>query len=125
MQITPQINIELENRDGSFFITLTLNGTLTHEDYTILIPMIENSVKLVENPKINMLLDARKFTGWEAQAAWDDFKFGMEFREIFSKIAIVGTKTWQEYLAKMGNWFIDGEVRFFDEIEEAKQWNNS
>jgi len=124
MQITPQIDIELENREGVFFTSLTLNGTLTHQDYTILVPMIENSVKMVANPKLNMLLDARDFTGWEPQAAWDDFKFGLEFKEIFVKVAIVGTKNWQEYLAKIGDWFIHGEVKFFYELDEAKEWIN-
>ncbi len=122
MQITDRMNIELQNINGVFLAELEVKGTLTHEDYMVLIPMLENTIKMVENPKVSMLLDAREFTGWELQAAWDDFKFGIEFKDVFVKIAIVGTKAWQEYTAKMGNWFIDGEVKFFHDLNEAKDW---
>lgn len=122
MQLTEHMAINIENKDGIFNIELIATGTLTHEDYMTLIPMIENTIQLVENPKINMLLNAQDFTGWEAQAAWDDFKFGMQYKDVFLKIAIVGTKQWQEYIAKMGDWFMDGEVKFFYDLKEAKGW---
>lgn len=122
MQITDRMNIELQNVNGTFLAELKVKGTLTHEDYMVLVPMMENTIKMAENPKVSMLLDATEFTGWELQAAWDDFKFGMEFKDVFVKIAIVGTKAWQEYSAKMGDWFMDGEVEFFYDLDEAKDW---
>jgi len=122
MKITDRMDIDIQNIEGVFFAELKINGKLTHEDYMVLVPMMENTVKLVPNPKVNMLIDAQEFTGWELQAAWDDFRFGMEFKDTFVKIAIVGTKAWQEYIAKMGDWFIDGEVKFFFDLNEAKDW---
>ena len=106
-------------------ITLKATGTLTHQDYEVMVPMLEQAIqaiKVIPNTKVNMLLDATEFTGWQVQAAWDDFKFGMTYKDIFLKIAIVGTKEWQEYLAKMGNWFMDGEVKFFYDLDEATTW---
>ena len=122
MQITPRMELEIEPQDGFFNIELKAKGTLTHEDYLVLIPMMDSTVKSIPNAKVNMLLNAQEFTGWEAQAAWDDFKFGMEYKDIFLKIAIVGTKTWQEYVAKMGDWFMHGEVKFFYDLDEARDW---
>ena len=46
----------------------------------------------------------------------------MTYKDIFLKIAIVGTKEWQEYIAKIGNWFMDGEIKFFYDLDEAKSW---
>ncbi len=122
MQITQHMDINIEPINGVLNVTLKATGKLTHEDYMTLIPMMESSIKSIPNAKVNMLLDATEFEGWEAKAAWDDFKFGMEYKDIFLKIAIVGTKTWQEYIAKMGDWFMHGEVKFFYDLDEAKQW---
>lgn len=122
MQITQNMDINIEPANGIFNVTLKATGKLTHQDYMTLIPMMNSTVKSIPNAKVNMLLDATEFEGWEAQAAWDDFKFGMEYKDIFLKIAIVGTKTWQEYAAKMGDWFMHGEVKFFYDLNEAKNW---
>ncbi|SFV52816.1 hypothetical protein MNB_SM-4-1659 [hydrothermal vent metagenome] len=125
MQITPNMEIDTQLNGTNLDITLKATGTLTHKDYEVMVPMLEQAVqaiKVIPNTKVNMLIDATEFTGWEAQAAWDDFKFGMVYKDIFLKIAIVGTKQWQEYLVKMGNWFMDGEVKFFYDLDEATTW---
>ncbi len=125
MQITPNMAVDTQMNGTNLDITLKATGTLTHQDYEVMVPMLEQAIqaiKVIPNTKVNMLLDATEFTGWQVQAAWDDFKFGMTYKDIFLKIAIVGTKEWQEYLAKMGNWFMDGEVKFFYDLDEATTW---
>lgn len=125
MQITPNMAVDTQMNGTNLDITLKATGTLTHQDYEVMVPMLEQAIqaiKAIPNTKVNMLLDATEFTGWEAQAAWDDFKFGMAYKDMFLCIAIVGTKQCQEYIAKMGNWFMDGEVKFFYDLEEAKTW---
>jgi hypothetical protein len=116
--------IDIVPNNGVLDVTLKATGKLTHQDYTVMLPMLEQAIQSIPNVKVNMLLDATEFEGWELEAAWDDFKFGMEYKETFLKIAIVGTKKWQEYLAKMGDWFMDGEVKFFYDLDEAKGWIN-
>ena len=122
MQITQNIAIDIVPNGAVLDVTLKAVGKLTHGDYEIMVPMLTQAITAMPNAKVNMLLDATEFEGWEAQAAWDDFKFGMEYKDIFLKIAIVGTKTWQEYAAKMGDWFMYGEVKFFYDLNEAKDW---
>ena len=122
MQITQNIAIDIVPNGAFLDVTLKAVGKLTHGDYEIMVPMLTQAITAMPNAKVNMLLDATEFEGWEAQAAWDDFKFGMEYKDIFLKIAIVGTKTWQEYVAKMGDWFMHGEVKFFYDLDEAKKW---
>jgi hypothetical protein len=36
----------------------------------------------------------------------------------------VGNKKWQEYCAKVGSWFISGEVKYFEDTQEALMWLN-
>ena len=122
MQITQNMAIDIVPNGAVLDVTLKATGKLTHGDYEVMIPMLTQAITAMPNVKVNMLLDATEFEGWELEAAWDDFKFGMEFKDTFLKIAIVGTKKWQEYLAKMGDWFMDGEVKFFYDLEEAKSW---
>lgn len=122
MKLTEHIDINITPNEGILHIEYIVRGKLTHEDYTIMIPIMEQAFKSMPDVKVNMLLDATQFEGWELEAVWDDFKFGMEHKDIFIKIGIVGTEKWQEYVAKMGDWFLGGEVEFFYDLDEAKAW---
>lgn len=122
MQVTENMAIDIQPNGAVLDVTLKATGTLTHADYEVMIPMLTQTITAMPNVKVNMLLDATEFTGWEPQAAWDDFKFGMEYQDVFLKIAIVRTAKWQEFIAKMGSWFMDGEVKFFYDLDEAKAW---
>ena len=50
---------------------------------------------------------------WEPRAVWDDFKLGLKIGFNIDKVAIYGDQKWQELAAKIGNWFISGEMKFF------------
>ncbi|MFA6136668.1 MAG: STAS/SEC14 domain-containing protein [Sulfurimonas sp.] len=118
------ISIGIHRVDALFFIKMKIEGTLTHSDYEMMIPMIESAIAGVKEPKIKVLIDAEKFDGWELRAMWDDFKFGLEFQKLFTKIAFVGTKILEEYGIKIGSWFMSGEIKFFKSMDEAHEWLN-
>ncbi|WP_024852102.1 SpoIIAA family protein [Hydrogenovibrio kuenenii] len=118
------LSIGIERIDNQFFMTLTAKGKLTHEDYQLITPMLENAIEGVQQPEINLFVDATELKGWELHAAWDDFKLGIKHGKSFEKIAIYGHKQWQEWAAKTGSWFIGGEAKFFEDKDEALQWLN-
>ena len=122
MQITENMAIDIVPNGAVLDVTLKATGKLTHADYAVMVPMMQQAIQSIPNIKVNMLLDATEFEGWELEAAWDDFKFGMEYKDTFLKIAIVGTESWQEYMAKMGDWFMHGEVKFFYDLIQAQNW---
>lgn len=125
MSITEHgISIGINRVNEFFFMKIKINGTLTHEDYERMIPIFKSSIEGVTEPDIRVLIDATEFNGWELRAAWDDFKFGMEFRQSFSKIAIVGTSTVEKYAVKIGSWFVNGEMKFFKSLDNAYEWLN-
>jgi hypothetical protein len=98
-------------------------GKLTHKDYQLIIPMIDNAIKGIKQPQLNILIDALEFDGWEPLAIWDDFKFGLSHYNQFEKIAFVGNKKWEEYAIKISNWFmIGGDIIYFETIDDATQW---
>ena len=113
------LSIGIERTGNHFFLTLKASGKLTHEDYEIITPMIDSALATVKTPKVDALIDGTELEGWEIRAAWDDFKIGLKHGNEFEKIAIYGNKNWQETLAKMGSWFISGEIKYFENIIEA------
>ncbi len=118
------VSIGISRVGEAFFLKLKIHGKLTHEDYAMMIPMIENALVGVKEPEIRVLVDARDFEGWELQAAWDDLKFGLRHNKEFSKLAFVGDKSWEKYSIKISNWFMSGDMRYFEDIEDAITWLN-
>ena len=116
------LSIGIERINENFFLSLKATGKLTHDDYKAITPMIESALEGVDQPKIKALVDGTELEGWEMRAAWDDFKIGLKHGSEFEKIAIYGNKRWQEMSAKVGSWFVSGEVKYFDNRDEALDW---
>ena len=116
------LSIGIERMNNEFFLTLKACGKLTHEDYNKINPMVDAALEGIKDPKIKAYIDGSELEGWEARAAWDDFKFGLKHGSQFEKIAIFGNKKWQEYTAKVGSWFISGEVKYFEDEDTALSW---
>ena len=118
------IIIGIKRIDDKIFLSLTAQGKLTHEDYEIITPMIDSALAEVKDPKVKVLFDGTKLEGWEARAAWDDFKIGLKHGNEFEKIAIFGNKKWQEFFAKVGSWFVAGKIEYFENEADAISWLN-
>lgn len=116
------LSIGIERINSEFFLTLKASGKLTHKDYETIIPMIDSALAEVKQPKIKALIDGTELEGWELRAAWDDFRLGLKHGNQFVKIAIYGNKGWQEMAAKIGSWFVSGEVKYFDNEDTAIAW---
>ncbi|MGE6108781.1 STAS/SEC14 domain-containing protein [Aeromonas sobria] len=104
------------------FISIKAVGRLSHEDYLAITPMLEAALNRVEGQGVRVLLDARELEGWELRAAWDDLKLGLKHGHAFGKIALYGQPGWQGLAARVGGWFISGEVRAFEEECAAIDW---
>jgi len=116
------VGISLKRFEGKLLVELAMIGKLTHEDYEMFVPMIDKAMKETPDVKMDVLIDLRDLQGWEPRAAWDDFKFGLNHRSDFKKMALVGNAMWQELSAKLSNWFVSGETRYFETREAAMEW---
>ena len=116
------LSIGIERVNNEFFLSLKAVGKLTHKDYEIITPLIDSALEGVKDPKVKAFIDGSELEGWEIRAAWDDFKLGLKHGGEFDKIAIFGNKKWQEYTAKIGSWFISGEVKYFEDANSAFSW---
>ncbi len=73
---------------------------------------------------MRMLLVMEDFHDWEPGAAWDDLRFGLRHAGKVERVAMVGEKSWEEWLVKIGSFFAAVKVRYFDlaDLPEAERW---
>lgn len=116
------MDVELSRVGDQIFLKLTTNGKVTHADYEELTPKLDKACEESKHPSIYALVDMRKFQGWEPRAAWDDLKLGLRHSREFTKLALVGNKSWEKTMAKASNWVIKGESRYFEDAEDAAGW---
>ena len=101
------------------------SGEITKADYQTVVPAVEAALKTHDT--IGILLDMTEFK-WEKAEAWGaDMKFGREFHKKISKMAIVGDKTWEKWLAKVADPFYAVEAKFYHskDIDSAWAWLRS
>jgi len=116
------ISIAIKRNKKRLFIEISMMGKLTHEDYKVFVPMVDKALKEAKGLEVDLLVDMRKFKGWEMLAAWDDFKFGVKHRNAFDKMAIVGNKKWEEQSTAMMSHLMRGKSKFFQSRAKALTW---
>lgn len=97
-----------------------LSGKLHNDDYQHFVPVIEEALAL--SGKIRLLAEFDDFHGWDAHAAWDDFKLGVEHYSDFERIAMVGDKDWERWMAIIGKPFTGAQVKYFDKEHADEAW---
>jgi hypothetical protein len=99
-----------------------MSGKLHDEDYKRFVPVIDAAV--AKAGKIRLLAQFEDFHGWDLHALWDDIKFSTKHCLDIERIALVGDKTWEKWMAKVCKPFTMAKIRYFDamEIETAWKW---
>ncbi len=98
-----------------------LIGTLHDEDYQQFVPSMETV--LTAEGKVRLFIQLEDFHGWDLHAAWDDFKFSLKHYSDFERIAIVGDRKWEEWMASFCKPFTKAKMRYFDRSENDAAWN--
>jgi universal stress protein A len=106
--------------EGNIF-AVRATGKLTHADYQQFLPELENLIS--EHGKISLLMELESFSGWEIAAVKDDIQFAMKHNHDFEKIALVGEKTWHQWMVLMSKPFMKGEIRYFSKTELQAAWD--
>jgi hypothetical protein len=103
-------------------LAFKLSGKLHDEDYKKFVPLIDDAA--AKQGKVRLLAVFDNFQGWDLRALWDDIKFATTHCTKIERIALVGDKKWQEWMAKVCKPFTMAKLRYFDasEVEAAKAW---
>jgi len=99
-----------------------LSGKLHDEDYKAFVPLVD--AEIAKEGKVNILSQFHDFHGWDAKALWDDIKFSTTHCTKIKKIAIVGEKTWEQWMAKVCIPFTMAKIKYFDAMQfnAAPRW---
>ena len=109
--------------DGSKnVIGVKLSGKLHDEDYKKFVPEVEAAIE--KHGKVRLLSVFEDFHGWDAHALWEDIKFATKHCTHIERIAMVGEKTWEDWMAKVCRPFTLAKIRYFDaaDIDQAWAW---
>ena len=101
-------------------VGLKLTGKLHDEDYRRFVPMIESI--LTAEGKVRLFVQFEEFQGWDMHAAWDDFKFALKHYSDFERIAMVGDRRWEKWMASVCKPFTKAKVKYFDRSEVDAAW---
>jgi hypothetical protein len=103
-------------------LAFRMSDKLHDEDYKKFVPAIEAAV--AKQGKVRLLAVFHDFHGWDLHAVWDDVKFASEHCHDIERVAIVGERRWESWMAKVCKPFTTAKTRYFDasEIEAARAW---
>jgi hypothetical protein len=116
------MSIELKENSENKLLEVIAGGKLSKEDYERFEPAVDELIKT--SGKIKMLFIMRDFHGWELGAVWEDIKFATKHCRDIEKIAMVGEKSWEKWMATICKPFTMSTIKYFDAGEEqaARQW---
>lgn len=116
------VELRLEKTGDQEFLVVHASGKFTKADYELFIPEVERLIK--ERGKIRLLFEMHDFHGWDAGALWEDIKFDFKHFADIERLAMIGEKKWEEWMAKFCQPFTKAEIRYFDQsqAEEARNW---
>ncbi len=105
-------------------IGVEVRGEVQAEDYEKLEPILENAVKAHGTANLVVHVDALEGIG-ELDVIRRDAKLFFEHFSNLGKMAVVGTKKWQEWVAKLTDPIMfSTKVKYFnpEELDEAWTW---
>jgi hypothetical protein len=112
--------IEKLGESSGNMIGFKLTGTITKDDYDVMVPEVEKLIK--EHGNIRLLIDMDEFK-WESIKAWGaDMKFGKHLHKRIDKMAIVGDKKWEGWITHLAGPFFANDSKFFHPAEAASAW---
>lgn len=113
-----EVSENVENK----LLEVTVSGKLSADDYENFEPAVEGLI--ASAGKIKVLFVMHEFHGWEMGAVWEDIKFATKHCADISKIAMVGDKSWEKWMAVICKPFTLSSVKYFDaaETDQARTW---
>jgi len=114
--------VELLPQRSAKVLGFQLSGRLHDEDYRKFVPLVDELA--AREGRVRLLAQFHEFHGWDLHALWDDIKFSTTHCHSIERIALVGDRKWEAWMAKVCKPFTKAKIRYFDatEIEEAWKW---
>jgi hypothetical protein len=112
--------IEQLNGGSDAVLGFKMSGKLHDADYKSFEPLVDAAV--AAHGKARIVAVFEDFHGWDMHALWDDIKFSTTHCTKIEKIALVGDKKWEAWMAKVCKPFTMAKVKYFDHAELDAAW---
>lgn len=112
--------IEKLDESSGNVIGFTMSGKLHDEDYKLFQPVLDDLI--AAEGKVRILAHFHEFHGWDLHAVWDDTKLATKHCADIERVALVGDKKWEMWMAKICKPFTLAKVRYFDVSEIGAAW---
>jgi hypothetical protein len=114
--------IEQLKSGSDSILAFRISDKLHDEDYKQFVPAVEQAID--SHGKIRLLAQFHDFHGWDMHALWDDIKFATKHCTDVERVAMVGEKKWEEWMAKVCKPFTMAKIEYFDAsaIDSAWTW---
>jgi hypothetical protein len=115
-------HVEISAEDDGRILLIDISGKLQTSDYEQFVPVLEKAIQ--KRGKIRILVRMNNFHGWDAGALWEDIKFDAEYFNCIERLALVGEKTWEKWMALFCKPFTTATIRYFSPEKriEAREW---
>ncbi len=112
------MSVELIEDYSGKVLTVKATGKLARDDYDHFVPEIERLLQ--KHGKLRILFEMHNFEGWTMSALWQDIKFDVKhFRDI-ERLAVVGERDWQKWMATFCRPFTTATIRYFEHAQSGK-----
>jgi hypothetical protein len=105
-------------------LAFVCRGRVTKSDYdTVLVPAVLRVLE--EHRKARLYYEtAEDFAGFDASAAWEDFKLGMKHLNRWERVAVVTDVEWLTQTVRFFRFLMPGALKVFPlgEAAQARAW---
>lgn len=114
--------IELLSNPTENVLAFRMSGKLHDEDYKHFVPLVDKAI--AKQGTVRILAEFHEFHGWDLHALWDDIKFATTHCAKIERVALVGDKQWEKWMAAVCKPFTMAAIKYFDaaEIDAAQKW---
>ncbi len=114
--------IQLHEENDGKILVVHVTGRLVKKDYGHFVSEFARLLRL--HGRLRVLFDMTGFQGWNAAAMWEDIKFDFKHFADIERLAMVGDKQWQHFMAIFFKPFTNAESRYFDhaDLVKARKW---
>jgi hypothetical protein len=103
-------------------LAFKMSGKLHDDDYKKFVPLVDEAI--AGQGKVRLLALFEDFHGWDVHALWDDIKFATTHCTKIERIALVGDRKWEAWMARVCKPFTMAKVEYFDvtKLDDARKW---
>ncbi|MBO9491939.1 STAS/SEC14 domain-containing protein [Endozoicomonas sp. G2_1] len=115
------ISIGISRLDSEFILTLTLAGTLNHQDFQCMPSMLRSALAEVASQTVKAFINTEHLQGLESQSSWFDFSL-TEHNTEFSQMAVLTNDSNLAVSQQVSHWLNSSDIAYFTDHESALNW---